>query len=360
MNTLRQDILPPSGVEFATHLKLTPSCNGDQQQLSTRHEFVARVLCNLAVARSNLLRISEVREEPWTPPAGAEDERERKGHVRRGTEAVEGESAMDTDGDGFINLSQGMTMKNDIVPPTRTRLYLVREHRLHGTVTGLEGVKIIASLEDKLDRLLISFKDAKIALLEWSDSVHDLVPVSIHTYERAPQLLSLTAPLFRATLQVLPIPQCLLPSPRLSARSRSSLERVPTSVPHHGTSPKSRLSALRATESSLDPRCAHGSQPPQHRPSRSLEFLDMTHASRTVTSRTDHRSRHFAGLCVAGVEDDGRHREKADRSCIRPKCIVVINDSVSFSFTSTRLPDDKVGSVGLVEHPRVKDLSQFK
>jgi hypothetical protein len=53
-------------------------------------------------------------------------------------------------------------MKNDIEPPTRTRLYLVREHRLHGTVTGLEGVKIIASLEDKLDRLLISFKDAKV------------------------------------------------------------------------------------------------------------------------------------------------------------------------------------------------------
>ncbi|KAH6906093.1 hypothetical protein BKA70DRAFT_1191418 [Coprinopsis sp. MPI-PUGE-AT-0042] len=208
MNTLRQDILPPSGVEFATHLKLTPSCNGDQQQLSTRHEFVARVLCNLVVARSNLLRIFEVREEPWTPPAGAEDERERKGHVRRGTEAVEGESAMDTDGDGFINVSQGMTMKNDIVPPTRTRLYLVREHRLHGTVTGLEGVKIIASLEDKLDRLLISFKDAKIALLEWSDSVHDLVPVSIHTYERAPQLLSLTAPLFRATLRVDPLSRC--------------------------------------------------------------------------------------------------------------------------------------------------------
>ena len=106
MNTLRQDILPPSGVEFATHLKLTPSCNVDQEQLSPRHEFVVRVLCNLVVARSNLLRIFEVREEPWTPPASVEDERERKGHVRRGTEAVEGESAMDTDGDGFINVSQ--------------------------------------------------------------------------------------------------------------------------------------------------------------------------------------------------------------------------------------------------------------
>lgn len=46
--------------------------------------------------------------------------------------------------------------------PTVTRMYLVREHKLHGIVTGLEGIKIISSLEDKLDRLLISFKDAKV------------------------------------------------------------------------------------------------------------------------------------------------------------------------------------------------------
>lgn len=46
--------------------------------------------------------------------------------------------------------------------PTVTRFYLVREHRLHGVVTGMEGVRVIATLEDNLDRLLISFKDAKV------------------------------------------------------------------------------------------------------------------------------------------------------------------------------------------------------
>ncbi|KAG2003702.1 cleavage factor protein [Coprinopsis cinerea AmutBmut pab1-1] len=202
MHVLRQDLLPASGVEFATHLKLTPSC------LSPRHEFVARVLCNLVVARSNLLRIFEVREEPCAVPHGVEDERERKGGIRRGTEAVEGELAMDAQGDGFINVSKGMAMKSDVEHPTTTRLYLVREHKLHGMVTGLSGVRIIASLEDKLDRLLVSFKDAKIALLEWSDAVHDLVPVSIHTYERAPQLTSLTAPLFKSQLRVDPQSRC--------------------------------------------------------------------------------------------------------------------------------------------------------
>jgi hypothetical protein len=29
----------------------------------------------------------------------------------------------------------------------------------------------------------------QLALLEWSDAIHDLITVSIHTYERAPQLV---------------------------------------------------------------------------------------------------------------------------------------------------------------------------
>jgi hypothetical protein len=44
-----------------------------------------------------------------------------------------------------------------------TRLYLVREHRLHGIVTGVETVRIMSSIEDSLDRLLVSFKDAKVS-----------------------------------------------------------------------------------------------------------------------------------------------------------------------------------------------------
>ena len=89
------------------------------------------------------------------------------------------------------------------------RFYFIREYRLHGIVTGVEAVKTLSTHEDALDRLLISFKDAKVrvhtlcpkglnfsqlvssqlALLEWSVANHDLLTVSIHTYERAPQLV---------------------------------------------------------------------------------------------------------------------------------------------------------------------------
>ena len=42
------------------------------------------------------------------------------------------------------------------------RIYLLREHHLHGIVTGMEAVRIMSSVEDGLDRLLVSFKDAKV------------------------------------------------------------------------------------------------------------------------------------------------------------------------------------------------------
>jgi len=162
----------------------------------------------VVVARSSLLRIFEVRQEPAPITPDIDDERERRSRVRKGTDAVEGEVEMDEQGEGFVNIAKSVGQSTTISPPTVTRFYFVREHRLHGIVTGMEGVKIISSPEDKLDRLLVSFKDAKIALLEWSTAVHDLVTVSIHTYERAPQLMSLDSPLFRAELRVDPLSRC--------------------------------------------------------------------------------------------------------------------------------------------------------
>lgn len=109
MHALRQEILPPSGVEFATSLRLTPSTLGalpTPPNATTRHEFTARTLCNVVVARSSLLRIFEVREEPAPIASSVDDERERRSKVRRGTEAVEGEVEMDEQGEGFVNIAK--------------------------------------------------------------------------------------------------------------------------------------------------------------------------------------------------------------------------------------------------------------
>ena len=62
----------------------------------------------------------------------------------------------------FSFLFQSISQKTPVHTPTVTRFYLIREHRLHGIVTGIEGIKTVSSLDDNLDRLLVSFKDAKV------------------------------------------------------------------------------------------------------------------------------------------------------------------------------------------------------
>ncbi|KAK0240309.1 CPSF A subunit region-domain-containing protein [Armillaria nabsnona] len=211
MHALHQEILPPSGMEFATSLKLTPSAVKEWElpvppNASTRHELTARVLCNVVIARSNILRIFEVREELATVSAQDEEEREKNSKIRKDTEAVESEVSMDRQGEGFVNIAKSSSQKAPV--QTVTKFYFLREHRLHGIVTGMSGVRLIASFDDKLDRLLVSFRDAKIALMEWSDAVHDLITVSIHTYERAPQVMFSEPGLFRADLRVDPLSRC--------------------------------------------------------------------------------------------------------------------------------------------------------
>ena len=101
MQALRHEILPPSGVEFSACLRLTPATASDSP---TTSQTVGRALFNVVVARSNFLRIFEVREEPQPISSTKDDERERRARVRKGTEAVEGEVEMDASGEGFVNM----------------------------------------------------------------------------------------------------------------------------------------------------------------------------------------------------------------------------------------------------------------
>ena len=109
MQAIHQEILPASGVQFATCLKLLPTTLLSRDSLPTSDPsgllaVSRRSLFNVVVARSNVLRIFEVVEELAPIDAQREEERERKAAVRRDTEFVEGEVEMDTDGEGFINL----------------------------------------------------------------------------------------------------------------------------------------------------------------------------------------------------------------------------------------------------------------
>ncbi|GJJ10703.1 hypothetical protein Clacol_004930 [Clathrus columnatus] len=200
MQGLRRELLPPSGAEYATSLNLIPNT-------SPGGSSGKKVLRNLVVARSSLLRIYEIREEPAPLPTSVENVGTGG---RKGTEAVEGEVEMDQQGEGFVNVGfvKSTAQNQNIVQSTVTRMYLVRSHRLHGVVIGLDRVRTLATAEDGLDRLVVSFKDAKIAILEWSDAIYDLTTLSLHTYERAPQLLTLNAASHRAQLRLDPDSRC--------------------------------------------------------------------------------------------------------------------------------------------------------
>ena len=102
--------------------------------------------------------------------------------------AVVTEVADETDQSGNIALTgkADTSFLGDNITVQRTKytskLSLVAEYALHGTVTSL---KKIHSIETKCggDALLVSTKDAKASLLEWDPEALTLRTISIHYYE---------------------------------------------------------------------------------------------------------------------------------------------------------------------------------
>ncbi|GAA5828393.1 hypothetical protein JCM3770_000473, partial [Rhodotorula araucariae] len=73
------------------------------------------------------------------------------------------------------------------VTRTHTLVHLA-SRSLHGRVSSLARVRTLQSAADAKDRILVGFTDAKMSLMEWSQHAHDLVPVSLHTFEKLPQV----------------------------------------------------------------------------------------------------------------------------------------------------------------------------
>ena len=64
-----------------------------------------------------------------------------------------------------------------------TKLVLVGQYELSGTVTALARVKISSSLSGG-EALLVGLRDAKMSLVQWDPERFTLSTISIHTYER--------------------------------------------------------------------------------------------------------------------------------------------------------------------------------
>ncbi|KAK5165677.1 hypothetical protein LTR04_000989, partial [Oleoguttula sp. CCFEE 6159] len=63
-----------------------------------------------------------------------------------------------------------------------SKLVLVGEYALSGTITSLARIKVLNTKAGG-ETLLLSFKDAKLSLVEWDPERHNLSTISIHYYE---------------------------------------------------------------------------------------------------------------------------------------------------------------------------------
>ncbi|KAI9811358.1 MAG: mRNA cleavage and polyadenylation factor subunit [Pycnora praestabilis] len=74
-----------------------------------------------------------------------------------------------------------------------TKLVLITEVNLSGTVTSLAGIKNVVSRSGG-EALLIAFSDAKLSLIEWDPERHGISTISIHYYEQEDLMGSPWAP----------------------------------------------------------------------------------------------------------------------------------------------------------------------
>ncbi|WVR09012.1 protein CFT1 [Kwoniella sp. DSM 27419] len=192
MHGIHQTLLPPSAIHHSLFLpNFTPSTIYPlPKPPSAIDQPDVKVVGNLIVAGGENLRVFEIRESlqvALTPADGIQN-----GH---GDGDADADAAADADtamaeggeerlGDGFFD--DGHANRAPVKYETQRRLHLLAQHELHGSITGLAGLRTLDSSVDGLDRLLVSFEHAKVALLEWSQG--GIATVSLHTYERCQQM----------------------------------------------------------------------------------------------------------------------------------------------------------------------------
>lgn len=60
------------------------------------------------------------------------------------------------------------------------KLECLAQYTLHGNIMSMQAVHLIGSQRDSL---LLSFRDAKLSVVEYDQDIHDLRTVSLHYFE---------------------------------------------------------------------------------------------------------------------------------------------------------------------------------
>ena len=132
--------------------------------------FLSASANNLVVAKTSLLQIFSLKSVVTSTSDGSS----RNTHISNSNRREEANGP-----DSSLPLSA--TAKGDRVHTTK--LVLVAQFELAGTVISLARVKILKSKSGG-EALLVALKDAKLSLVEWDPERYSISTISIHFYER--------------------------------------------------------------------------------------------------------------------------------------------------------------------------------
>ncbi|PBP22428.1 CPSF A subunit region [Diplocarpon rosae] len=133
--------------------------------------FVSASANNLVVAKTSLLQIFTTK----TTSIEVESKRESSKQNDKWDPTL--------DGDG---LEASFIGADTLLRPDRarrTKLVIVAEYTLSGTITSLARIKTLASKSGG-EALLVGFRDAKLSLVEWDPERPGISTISIHYYEQ--------------------------------------------------------------------------------------------------------------------------------------------------------------------------------
>lgn len=139
--------------------------------------FLSAKASNIVVAKSSLLQIFE------TKSITSELDTSQISTLHSAKPTVQYDSRINDDDGLESSFLGGETAFQRSDRATHTKLVLVAELTVSGTVTGLARIKTQSSTSGA-EALLVQFKDAKLSLLEWDPERYNVSTVSIHYYEQ--------------------------------------------------------------------------------------------------------------------------------------------------------------------------------
>ena len=128
--------------------------------------FLSRTANNLVVAKTSLLQIFSLKSVVTHTVSGAVKEVPQSAGLNGPSSAL---------------LTSGALQRGE--RQQSTKLVLISQYELSGTVTALARVKISRSRSGG-EAILIALRDAKLSLIEWDPERYSISTISIHSYEQ--------------------------------------------------------------------------------------------------------------------------------------------------------------------------------